>query len=622
MSTSAVANLSQESIHLRIVNDLAVDLLQTNGLEDMLWLIAKTAIANLSFEDCVIYLLDRDSQLLIQRAAHGPKNPVETDILNPITIPLGKGIVGQVARNGMPEIVADTRQDPRYILDDEMRLSEIAVPIVYDGETIGVIDSEHPDVGFYTDEHLEILTIIASIAAMSVANALHREQLEKLTNQLHYDASHDGLTGLINRRSFEQTLKTALATMTETSSHVLCYSDINHFKALNDTYGHAAGDEFLQKVARIMRETIGDKGFCARMGGDEFCILMPNTRSEDVYAECESICLQTAGSNLRRSSDEKFTHLSIGMFQIEQPGMSVSEVMALADTACYVAKKSGEPRVCDYRDIQDHIIAEKSRMSQVSWLRDSLQNNAMELHIQEIAASATADVRRGYELLLRFPPGEKHNYTTAQMFLEAERHGFSTRIDHWVVNEALDQLASLPSDRIADIDYFAINLSSDSIANASFQAFLLDAIANSGFEASKLCFELNERTAVEHIDEAAPLLRSLKQRGCSLALDDFGSGHSSFEHLKRLDADIIKIDGNFVRNTHQDTTDSNIVAAINYLAHSMGISTVAEHVENQAVLEKMRELGVDFIQGYVNHQPEPLRQFCAAIPGKLTHVSK
>ncbi|MEM7292497.1 MAG: EAL domain-containing protein [Pseudomonadota bacterium] len=606
--------LKQKSRHLQIINELAIDLLHTSELEPILWLVAKTAIANIGFVDCVIYLFDADRKILVQRAAHGPKNPEKMDILNPITIPLGRGIVGQVAERGRSEIVNDTRLDSRYILDDQMRLSEIAAPILYNDEVIGVIDSEHPDAHFYTDEHLEVLTIIASMAAMSIANAMNRERLEQLSEQLHYDASHDALTGLLNRRAFESELEALIEDRSEDRlPHVLCYADVNGFKKLNDTYGHSAGDEYLRKIADILREHVVGDNLCARIGGDEFSVIFKNSDIATAKAICTAICDRLKSNRARRSSDGEYTHMSMGIHLIEPDATDISEAMACADAACYAAKKSSESNVCEYADIREHVAVEKAEMGLVDWLRSALEQNNLQLHGQEVFSTQSVSGKRMFELLLR--PGDDAPYfpSVTELLQAAERHGLATRIDHWVVEHALNWLESLTTETRSQLQWVSINLSIESVCNEAFQKFLVSRLKRAKISGLPICIEITEHVALEDFSSATRFADQLRNIGCLIALDDFGSGLTSYDYLRGINIDILKIDGSFVRKVNERHNESVMLESIIQMARGLGIQSLAEHVESSAALEHVSALGVDLAQGFHMSAPIPLNDLVATL---------
>ncbi|MEM7207037.1 MAG: EAL domain-containing protein [Pseudomonadota bacterium] len=604
MDEPPLRTLKQKSRHLQIINELAIDLLHTPKLEPILWLVAKTAIANIGFVDCVIYLLGNDGKTLIQRAAHGPKNPEKMDILNPITIQTGTGIVGQVAEKGVAEIVSDTRKDPRYILDDEMRLSELAVPIIYNNKIIGVIDSEHPQANFYTENHLEVLTIIASMAAMSIANALNQERLMHLSEKLHYDASHDALTGLLNRRAFESELQLAFKNAKcGNTQHVLCYADVNGFKKLNDTYGHAAGDEYLKKIAQILRDCVSEPHVCARLGGDEFSILFRDTIAAEATQVCQDICQQLKGQRSRRSSDGQFTHMSLGVCEFDPAEISINEAVARADAACYAAKKNVESTVCNYVDVQEHIAAEKAEMSLVDWLRAAIESSHLNLFVQEIYPANPRNQKLSYEILLRAGDNAPQFQSISSLLHAAERHGLASRMDHWVVTNAVRWLRKLPEETAARIEFVAVNLSAESVSTRSFQEFLLKKAAEIQSSPIQLCFEITEHVAIDNIQETASFLSDLRRLGCLIALDDFGSGMMSYEYLRKINVDLLKIDGSFVRHAIRDSREAVMLKSINELAHGLNIRTVAEHIEDEKTLQFVTDLGVEYLQGFHLNKP-------------------
>lgn len=604
--------LKQKSRHLEVVNEYALKLLRTTELNEVLWLVVKTAIANIGFKDCIICLLESDGETLSQRAAHGPKNPAELDILNPITIKTGQGIVGQVAQHGTAEIVMDTRLDSRYIVDDETRLSEIAVPIICDDAVIGVIGSEHPDAGFYTEEHLEVMTTIASMAATKISNAVNNERFEQHTQQLQYDASHDPLTGLFNRREFEHHLRNCLNSLDPAvHTHVLCYSDVNGFKKLNDTYGHNAGDEYLCKVANMIKASIGSEHVCARMGDYEFCILFKNSSIKQARGICEQICNQIKGTRSRRVSDSEFAHLSMGLYSLEQTKLSTSDAMARADQACYFAKKSAVSTVCDYTEIGHFVAAEQAEMLLINWLRAAIESNDLKLAAQEIFPFNNSNQCRSFEILLRLGDNAPDTGSIEGVLNIAARHGLSTRVDHWVVTQVLGWMHSQRTFIEQQVDCIAINLSADSIENPSFQQFLIERVATTTLPAHKLCFEITESIGIVDIAQAAVFINRLRALGCLVALDDFGSGLTCYNYLRHFTVDILKIDGAFVKNATSNPIEAKMMASINDLGHSLNMHTIAEQVEDKATFQLVKAMGIDCVQGFYLSEPVGIEQLNA-----------
>jgi len=737
------ASLVEKADHLRILHELAIALLAQSKLDDILWEVARTAIGGLGFEDCVIYLLDEQRGVLEQKAAYGPKNPVANEILSPIEIPLGKGIVGTVAATGQSELVSDTREDPRYILDDEMRNAELAVPIVHEDKVIGVIDSEHHQVAFYTESHREILTTIASMASTKIASAVtierlnqtvhqleltkaalldgeqryrmlydhhpsmfftldragvvqsantfaseqlgygvdelvgmsiaqlsppeegekltrhlrsvfgssgkpHRWESIRLTNdgerihvretariadfqgedsasvlvvsedvsdayalaqELEYQASHDALTGLHNRREFElRARRTIQEARVEGSEHVLWYLDLDKFKIINDTCGHVAGDELLRQLAALLRARLRKSDVIARIGGDEFGVLMPHCTMAGAEGLAEEVVAST--NDLRFQWDNQLFRVgvSVGLVAIDRASGSFSEVLACADSACYAAKEAGGNRSHVYAPDDETLLERDREMRSVVRISDALERDLFELYYQPIRAiQPGADSDLHFEVLVRL----KSDHTTELPLLPdaflpaAERYGLSTELDRWVLSHALDWLAANPGvvDRMASC---SLNLSGPSLADDRIVDFVTAALERTGVPADKLCFEITETTAVGNLVNARTFIESMKHLGCRFALDDFGSGLSSFAYLTNLPVDVVKIDGAFVRTLPDNPVDQEIVRSIHEIARAMGKVTVAEFVGNEAALGVLSAIGVDYAQGNLIGVPRPL----------------
>ena len=599
MDDFSYKELKTKSRYFDIVNELAVELLPTSKVEDVLWIIAKTAMANLGFDDCVIYILDTDRNVLVQRAAHGPKNPSKLNIFNPIEIEVGRGIVGEVALSGEAEIVADTRNDKRYIMDDDMRLSEIAVPICYDNHVIGVIDSEHPQTNFYTQEHLEVISVIALMAAAKISNAIKSEKLEIMTRQLRYEATHDALTGLLNRREYERILRDVLnrKNCRPCRVNVLCFADVDDFKKVNDSFGHTAGDTYLKKIAQNLRQHVGEEVACARIGGDEFSFLFQDIDKEEAKRLCAEFSHSMQDVHSRRTSDTPIS-LSIGLYALSSDDDNISTVMGCADAASYAAKKNVSTKICDYDDITDYIAQEKAELALLNRLRDAIQRNQFQIVAQEIFPCNISKKRRAFELLLRPGQNTQLPQLASKLFKAAERHNLLTRINFWVVENAFKWLKANQLRIDKEVNFIAINLSADSIKNIAFQQFLFEQIGNIGVPKKRICFEITENIAFHDIPSTADFVRSLRKMGCLVALDDFGSGLTSFDHLRQIPVDILKIDGSFVRKMLQRPREQCIVDSMTYMAKKLDIVTVAEHVEDAETYEVIKGLGIDYVQGF------------------------
>ncbi len=607
-------DLKRRAHYLQIINELALGLLQQSSMDDILWLVAKSAIAQLGFLDCVIYLLDESGQTLIQRAAHGPKNPVAKEILDPIVVPLGKGIVGAVAVTGEPELVRDTQTDDRYILDDEARQSELAVPIFFEGKVIGVIDSEHPQANFYTPEHLEIMTTIASMAATKIASALAierlRETVDKLhaaQRELHYQATHDPLTGLYNRRQFEVCLDRALASARDHDTrHVLGYLDIDLFKIINDTSGHVAGDNLLRQLAGLFQHSVRDDDVVARLGGDEFALLM---------LDCDLAKARTRIEQLRRQVEEfRFAWhgqmlsvgVSIGLSSIDANCPSDDVALRMADTACMMAKEGGRNRVHVYHDGDADL---HQRYREIHWvyrLNQALDDKRLQFFCQPIAPvnAGSCDVP-SYEILLRLVEPDGTLVMPNDFLHAAERFGLSTRLDRHVISGVLEWLAAHKA-RLPQPMLVSINISAYSLDHPELYDYIVGELQRTQVPGSTLCIEITETAAIADRGRSSGFIRRLKQHGCRFAIDDFGSGMTTVGYLRDLPVDYIKLDGTLIRRMTDDPIDRELVQTIIHIAHMLGVKTVAEYVETECTLALLKELEIDCAQGHLIGESMPL----------------
>ena len=605
--------LKQKPKHLDVINELAVQLLAVSSLDDILSVIAKTAITKLGFEDCVIYLIDKDSNALIQRASHRSGEVEDVDELTPSAAEVVDHVISQVAASSKAHVVDDTRLETECISQDKKQLSKMAVPILHNNGVIGVIDSEHTRTSFFTPEHVDVVSTIAAMSATKIANAIDNEQLEAfhqqeaLSKQLYYEASHDSLTGLLNRREFERRLARCMDEFDPSiTRHVICYIDVNDFKKINDTNGHAAGDSYLKKIASLISENISNDDLCARVGGDEFNILFMDTDIDRARETCQTICDLIKGSKSRRYSDANHAQLSMGLYVLDSDNLTMSDVMARAGTACYAAKKHRFSAVCDYAEIRDHVAIEKAEMSLVHWFRSAIEDNLLRLHAQEIFPSGDTGGKPGLEILLRPGTDAPDIGSISKMLRSAERHGLSTRLDYWVISHVLAWIQENRELLLKSLSHVAVNLSVESIENASFQNFLLDEIQNASLPEKFLCIEVTENMPFTDIETTASFIDKLRQSGCLVALDDFGSGLTSYDYLRHLSIDIIKIDGLFVRSAQSDPKELAMMLSIKDLAHSLGMQTVAEQVENAATLALVANAGIDFAQGFFLSKPVEL----------------
>jgi len=431
-----------------------------------------------------------------------------------------------------------------------------------------------------------------------------------LSEELSFQATHDPLTGLINRRELENRLGRVLHTAQDMGEeHALCYLDLDQFKVINDTCGHIAGDELLRQLGDLLPSKVRKRDTLARLGGDEFAVLMEHCPIDQ--AERVAHTLRSTVEEFRFAWEDKTFNIgvSIGLVSISGHSRSVDDVLSAADTACYMAKDRGRNRIYLYDASSVELARKHGEEAWVPRITQALETNRFELFYQPIRhldPSREAGAQgRFYELLLRMTGVDGELVYPGAFLPAAERFNLSTRVDRWVLSRAFDWLKSNPG-QLDDLHLCSINLSGISLADQEFHRFVLQQFADSGIPGEKICFEVTETAAIANFGSAARFISATKNLGCQFALDDFGSGLSSFAYLKHLEVDFLKIDGVFVKDIVDDPIDFAMVKAINEIGQVMGKKTIAEFVEGDAILERLGETGVDFVQGYAIGRPQPL----------------
>ena len=429
-------------------------------------------------------------------------------------------------------------------------------------------------------------------------------EARRLTERLTHQATHDALTGLINRYEFDQQLQRAVEEVREhDTTTVLCYLDLDQFKLINDTCGHVAGDEMLRQLSVMLRDLVGNRGTLARLGGDEFGLLLQSTPIPAALEIAEQMRDAIGRFRFVWAENVFSIGVSIGMVELDRHSANTDHVLAAADTACYLAKDTGRNRVQVYHP-DDVTLAERhAEMRWISEIHRALEADRFCLYAQDIVPTNGTSGGRHMEILLRLRANDGSLLLPGSFLPAAERYDLAPAVDRWVVRHTLAWLAG----NSADVDAsFSINLSGRSLADNAFLDFVLEEIERSGVPGSMLCFEVTETAAISNLAYARTFMETLKSLGCRFSLDDFGSGLSSFAYLKNLPVDFLKIDGAFVRDIHRDPVHYSIVRSMNDVGHSMGMQTIAEFVSNENVTRCLREIGVDFLQGYHYSQPQPL----------------
>jgi diguanylate cyclase (GGDEF)-like protein/PAS domain S-box-containing protein len=444
------------------------------------------------------------------------------------------------------------------------------------------------------------------IGAVMVFHDVSKER--RLHRALHYQASHDALTGLINRREFENRLNAAVESVKQDPNqrHVLLYLDLDQFKLVNDTCGHTAGDLLLKKITGVLQSRVRAGDTLARLGGDEFGILMQNCSLDQALRVAEN--LRQAIRDVRFTSQGVALNVgvSVGLVEITNETPTVANLMSAADVACYAAKDQGRNRVQLYKP--DNVPERHREMHWVSKLTRACEEGGFELFFQPIVPIGAAQEREHFEVLLRLRDESAALVDPAEFIPAAERYNIMPSIDRWVVRQALDRLVHRSGSGIKPYT-IALNLSGTSLNDERFLEFLIAELTTHGPAAGSVCFEITETAAISNVGNAVYFMRELKARGCSFALDDFGSGLSSFMYLKTLPVDYLKIDGQFIENITRDPVDRSMVEAISQVGRAMQIQTIAERVENAQVLAELGRLGIGFAQGFYIAKPKSAAEF-------------
>ncbi|HLF95758.1 MAG TPA: EAL domain-containing protein [Methylococcaceae bacterium] len=430
-----------------------------------------------------------------------------------------------------------------------------------------------------------------------------------LTEQLSYQASHDVMTGLINRGEFEKRLLALIkGTRQHDAEHTLCYIDLDQFKVVNDTCGHAAGDALLQQMADVLRKLVRKRDIVARLGGDEFGILMescPLEQAERIISEQHQHIRE-----FRFSWEDKIFTVgaSIGLVSITSGSGSLSDLLRQADAACYAAKDRGRNCIHVYKPDDEELVRRHGEMQWVTRITEALDKNLFRLYGQSIVPLGDDAHAPGQhcEILLRMVDGER--IVPPGAFLPAaERYHLSTHIDRWVIKTLFEHLVDFPQ-HLDNLNLCAINISGHSLVNDELLEFIIEQFHRATVPPEKICFEITETAAISNLAHASRFIASLGQLGCRFALDDFGSGFSSFGYLKRLPVNYLKIDGVFVQGMAKDPIDQAMVKSINDIGHVLGKITIAEFVDNQDIAVKLKQIGVDYVQGYFLGKPMPLAE--------------
>lgn len=439
-----------------------------------------------------------------------------------------------------------------------------------------------------------------------------QEKIDQATARLVYQASHDTLTGLINRREFEQRLeRLRLSALQQGREHALCYMDLDQFKVINDTCGHAAGDELLRQLALLLKGNLRERDTLARLGGDEFALLLENCSTPDALEVADTFRAEVQRFRFKWEDRIFAVGMSVGMVAINRDSGTTASLLSAADAACYVAKDRGRNQIHVYESRDTDLTRHRGEMQWVARIQRALEEDRLRLSWQKIRRTdCTVEPMRHVELLLRMVDDDGSEILPMAFIPAAERYSIMPSLDSWVIGETLRVCQRYVVSKREQHCLFAVNLSGASLKDPAFRRMLLEKLQDNPDLGPHLCFEITETAAIGNLAVVNEFIDAMREFGCSFALDDFGSGLSSFTYLKNLKVDYLKIDGAFVRDIASNPIDCSMVEAIHRIGHQMGLKTVAEYVESDEILAVLQRIGVDYVQGNGVHCPEPLENLC------------
>ncbi|MCP4432921.1 MAG: EAL domain-containing protein [Gammaproteobacteria bacterium] len=434
---------------------------------------------------------------------------------------------------------------------------------------------------------------------------------KSVEEQLSYQASHDILTGLINRHEFENRTSRLLSRIQhDRTEHAMCFMDLDQFKVVNDTCGHVAGDELLRQLGKLLQNTVSKRDTLARLGGDEFGVLMERCSLEQAHRVGDEILKAVKNYQFFWEGEAFRIGISIGLTAITEATGNFTELFKQADVACYLAKDLGRNRIHTYLPEDTELAIRHGEMQWVGRISQALDDNRFCLYAQPIVSLDSGAIKH-YELLIRMLDEQGGTIPPGAFLPAAERYNLIEKLDAWVVNHACAFLADQP-DFVEQVDFISINLSGPSLVNKDLLETIMQNFRESRVSPNKICFEITETVAISNLESATSFISILKMLGCRFALDDFGSGLSSFGYLKNLPVDYLKIDGIFVKDIVDDPIDHAMVKSINDIGQVMGMQTIAEFVENDKIIAMLKGLGVNYGQGYGLGKPEPLKDLVSA----------
>jgi len=447
------------------------------------------------------------------------------------------------------------------------------------------------------------ITVLDDVDLPLMERASQR-MLQSMHNRLTHQASHDELTDLLNRKEFERSVTAAIELAKATGKqHMLAYLDLDQFKIVNNTSGHTAGDELLKLVGKRIVEGMADKDAkIARLGGDEFGVLMTDVTTEAARDAAEQLLQLVRDQRFDWEGRHYALSASLGLVFIDEGTENADAALRAADEACYAAKDAGRNRIQEYELGDAKMLRRRGVMEWVTQLDSAMDDNRLILNCQRIVPISNGNNAAHFEILLTMADELGDPMPPSEFILAAETYNRVTLVDRWVIENVLRWMAD-HRNQLDDLGAFSINVSGHSINDETFADFVLEQFSLTQAPTAKVCFEITETAAIANLDNARDFMNRMKIIGCRFSLDDFGTGLSSYSYLRNLPVDYVKIDGVFVKSMDSSPDDYAVVRSINDIGHYLGKKTIAEYVENQAIFDQLREIGVDYGQGYGIEKP-------------------
>lgn len=562
------------------------------------------------------HLANIEKQLVLEQA----RNQATLDLLtegiiiadNTLAIrhmnPVAENLIGQASY----EAIGSTIEQVIRLIDSNKR-ERVGLPgldCLRDNETIELTENLLL-IDRQNNERSVVITLAPRVLENNEAQGLiiiirDRTENTRLNNEILHHASHDSLTGLLNRQEFEHQLEKSTASAAEHNvQHILCYIDVNQFKIINSQAGHTVGDAILKDVAQFLRSKIRGIDHIGRLGGDEFALLLVNCSMESAKRTAQGLINDFRDYRFDWDNQTFELGLCIGIVAINSDSPGPAQMITRAELACFSAKDKGRNQIHSYQVDDDELTRKQAEILRAAGITDALEANRFKLYCQPIVSLAIGGhASQHYELLLRLTDAQDNIIMPESFIPAAERYGLMPNVDRWVIHTALHNYNEAFGENSGV--HIAINLSGNSLNDDRLLSYIQAEIISSQINPQKICFEITETAAINNLTQANLLINELKSLGCCFALDDFGSGLSSFTYLKHLPVDYLKIDGSFVTDMAIDNVDYAMVEAINQLGHVMGIGTIAECAESEEVVDQLRKLGVDYAQGYAMGSPIPL----------------